>query len=123
MRIISSSGKSSRRRREICSGLHAVAQRRCCRCTRGPVCKMGKGSAHEHTGSAEDIRHSLRNGFNGLYRALPGDEFVLSPSSVDMDCLSPVGPTRLRRLSTSNGCQDHTVLPYATASVVRSEEQ
>ena len=27
-------------------------------------------NAHEHTGSAEAVRHSLRNGFNGLYRAL-----------------------------------------------------
>jgi hypothetical protein len=33
------------------------------RCTRGPVCKMKKQNAHEHTGSAEAIRHSLRNGF------------------------------------------------------------
>jgi hypothetical protein len=24
-----------------------------------------------------------RNGFNGLFRALPGDEFVLSPSPTD----------------------------------------
>src|SRR5437879_10748272 len=30
-------------------------------------------------------------------------------------CLNPVGSTRLRRLDTSNGCQDHTVLPYAAA--------
>jgi hypothetical protein len=56
--------------------------------------------------------------FYGLCLALPGDEFVLSPSSADMDCLSPVGPTRLRRLSISNGCQDHTVLPYALAPFV-----
>jgi hypothetical protein len=28
-------------------------------------------------------QHSLRNGFNRLFRALPGDEFVLSPSSAD----------------------------------------
>jgi len=41
------------------------------RCTRGLVCKM-EGNAHEHTGSAENIRHSLRNGFNGFLRALPG---------------------------------------------------
>ena len=33
-------------------------------------------NAHEHTGSAEAVRPSLRNGFNGLCRALPGDEFV-----------------------------------------------
>jgi hypothetical protein len=56
--------------------------------------------------------------FYGLCRALPGDEFVLSPSSANMDCLSPVGPTHLRRLDTSNGCQDHTVLPYALAPFV-----
>ena len=35
------------------------------------------------TGSAGINRHSPRNGFNGLLRALPGDEFVLSPSPVD----------------------------------------
>ena len=31
-------------------------------------------------------------------------------------CLSPVGPTHLRRLSISNGCQDHTTSPYAATS-------
>ena len=29
------------------------------------------------------------------------------------DCSDPVGSTHLRRLDTSNGCRDHTVLPYA----------
>ena len=29
----------------------------------------------------------------------------------------PVGRLRLRELDTSNGCQDHTVLPYATSAV------
>ena len=33
------------------------------RCTRGLVCKIVQRNAHEHTGSAEAIRHSLRNGF------------------------------------------------------------
>src|SRR3981189_3678846 len=32
--------------------------------------------------------------------------------------LSPVGPTCLRQLDTSNGCQDHTALPSATTSFV-----
>jgi hypothetical protein len=47
-----------------------------------PVCK---GSVHTvvTTGSPENTRHFLRNGFNGLCRALPGDEFVLSPSPAD----------------------------------------
>src|SRR3954452_10937850 len=31
MRMVSSPGKSIRRRREICPGLHALAHRRCCR--------------------------------------------------------------------------------------------
>ena len=34
------------------------------------------------------------------------------------DCLNPVGSTHLRQLDTSNGCQDHTVLPYAASPVV-----
>src|SRR5450755_4171905 len=37
-------------------------------------------NAHEHTGSAETLRPSLRNGFNGLLRALPGDRAFLPPS-------------------------------------------
>src|ERR1700704_2416164 len=52
--------------------------------------------------------------------------FVLSPATNSSchrhqrikGCLSPVGPTRLRKFNTSNGCQDHTALPSA-AIVVR----
>jgi hypothetical protein len=39
------------------------------RCTRGLVCKIVRRNAHEHTGSAEAIRHSLRNGLTA-YAAL-----------------------------------------------------
>jgi hypothetical protein len=42
------------------------------RCTRGLVCNVHKECAHEHTGLAESIRPSLRNGFTA-YSALPGD--------------------------------------------------
>src|SRR6266436_211181 len=42
--------------------------------------KPHERSHHRFTGLT---RPSLRNGFNGLFRALPGDEFVLSPSSAD----------------------------------------
>src|SRR3954468_3689864 len=31
-------------------------------------------------------------------------------------CLSPVGPTRLRWLDISHGCQNHTTSPYAAPS-------
>jgi hypothetical protein len=53
-----------------------------------PVCN---GSKHTvvTTVTPEITRHSLRNGFNGVFRALPGDEFVLSPSSADEGLSAP----------------------------------
>src|SRR3982074_2687909 len=39
------------------------------RCTRGLVCKIVRKGAHEHTGSAETLRHPPRNGFTA-YGAL-----------------------------------------------------
>src|SRR5437660_5211659 len=86
-----------------------------------PQPRVQNGSEHTSViteGPPDSPGIPARNGFNGLFRALPGDEFVLSPSSADMDRLSPVRPTRLRQLDTSNGCQDHTALPSASASFV-----
>jgi hypothetical protein len=55
--------------------------------------------------------------FYGLWRALPGDEFLLPPSPTDWRSTeSPVGPDDLHRLDTSNGCQNHTLLPSAASS-------
>jgi hypothetical protein len=48
--------------------------------TRGLVCEVGSAHELETTGSAEITRHSLRNGFNGFLRDLPGDRAFLSPS-------------------------------------------
>jgi hypothetical protein len=48
------------------------------RCTRGLVRKLCKRAAHEHTGSAEALRHSLRNGFTAYTR---------SPRSIGLSCL------------------------------------
>jgi hypothetical protein len=56
-----------------------------------PACKSRKhtGSHHGRTGTPGI---PARNGFNGLWRALPGDEFVLSPSSAnERFCEGPVG--------------------------------
>jgi hypothetical protein len=88
------------------------------RCTRGLVCKSVQRNAHEHTGSAEALRHPLRNGFTAYA--------VLSPatnSSCHRRCRLDGWSTRLdrisrRQLGTSNGCRDHTVLPYALAPFV-----
>jgi len=84
------------------------------RCTRGLVCKMHKEKRTRAYRFSGGIRHSLRNGFTAYAALSPATSSFLSPSSTDKDCLNPVGPTLLRRLSISNGCQDHTVLPYAT---------
>ena len=53
----------------------------------------------------------------GLLRALPGDEFLfVTVASGLRFVFSPVGPTRLRWLDISNGCQNHTTSPYAAPS-------
>jgi hypothetical protein len=58
-----------------------------------PACnKKARGRT---TGVAGIIRPSLRNGFNGVLRALPGDEFLLSPSPRGLNGFTrPVGPTK-----------------------------
>jgi hypothetical protein len=74
-----------------------------------------KKCAHEHTGSAEAIRHSLRNGFTA-YAALSPATNSSCHRHRRINGFARPGRTceNLRRLDTSNGCQDHTVLPYAT---------
>ena len=73
------------------------------RCTRGLACKIVQRKAHEHTGSAEAVRPSLRNGFNGFLRALPGDRAFLSPSLANESA----------NLTPASRRQDHTTSPSA----------
>src|ERR1700682_622627 len=61
------------------------------RCTRGLACKRQKENAHEHTGSAEALRHSLRNGFTA-YSAL------LCPQNLPECANGRVSPTARRLL-------------------------
>src|SRR5882757_9976922 len=70
--------------------------------------------AHEHTGSAETLRHPPRNGFTAYAVLSSATNSSCHRHRRIKGCLSPVGPTRLRRFDTSNGCRNHTVLPYAT---------
>ena len=92
------------------------------RCTRGLVCKMCEENAHEHTGTDGAIRHSLRNGFTAYAALSPVTSSFLSPSPRELEGSSAPGrvDTAFARLSTSNGRQDHTVLPYAASPVVRT---
>jgi hypothetical protein len=83
-----------------------VRGRRECRVHAAPAVSCAivrKKNAHEHTGSAEAIRHSLRNGFNGFLRALPGDRAFLPPSPALLSA----------NLTPASGCQDHTTSPSA----------
>src|SRR3981189_315674 len=67
-------------------------------------CALGSGRTHTSNNEyPESPGVPARNGFNGFLRALPGDRAVLAPSPGDMFCLSPVGPTRLRKLDASVG--------------------
>jgi hypothetical protein len=56
---------------------------------RSRVQNCAKKHAHEHTGPAEAIRLSLRNGFNAYFRALPGDRACLTPSPRGLRFCSP----------------------------------
>jgi hypothetical protein len=85
---------------------------------RSRVQKCAK-NAHEHTGSAEAIRHSLRNGFTAYAALSPATNSSCHRHRRINSFAEPGWACEnLRRLDTSNGCQDHTVLPYATASFV-----
>jgi hypothetical protein len=80
------------------------------RCTRGLVCKIVRKGAHEHTGSAEALRHSLRNGFTAY--------FVLSPAT-GLSChRRPQEASLPGNLTPASGRQDHTTSPSASAPFV-----
>jgi len=81
------------------------------------------GSAHEHTGSAEALRHSLRNGFTAYFVLFPATNSFCHRHQRIESCLSPVGPTRLRWLDISHGCQNHTTSPYAATSRQNADRQ
>ena len=90
------------------------------RCTRGLVCNVHEECAHEHTGAAESIRHSLRNGFTAYG--------VLSPENGSFASVAPWKLLPPGALTPAPRRQDHTLLPYAlsrrssvgTASVHRN---
>ena len=80
--------------------------------------KMCEKNAHEHTGSAEAIRPSLRNGFTAYAALSPAtNSFCHRHRRIEV-CRTRLGSKNLRRLDISNGCQDHAVLPYALAPFV-----
>jgi hypothetical protein len=63
--------------------VHAAPAVSCAKCTRK--------NAHEHTGSAEAIRHSLRNGSTAYGALSPEYRAFLPPSSREYGFVHPVG--------------------------------
>ena len=50
------------------------------RCTRDLVCEVHKGKYTRAYRSAENIRHSLRNGFTAYFALFPVSQALLPPS-------------------------------------------
>ena len=85
------------------------------RCTRGLVCNVHhKKCAHEHTGSAETLRPSLRNGFTAY--------IVLSPVTGFLATVASVMRSIIADLTPASGRQDHTTSPYAKAPFVHAHK-
>src|SRR5450756_2025335 len=70
--------------------------------------KCTKGNAHEHTGSAEAVRPSLRNGFTAYNALSPVTGFLATVAS-------RIFP---RDLMPAPGHQDHTPSPSAPGALV-----
>jgi len=70
-----------------------------------------KKHAHEHTGSAEASRPSLRNGFTAYFVLFPENGSFASVASTTLSHLEDLTPAPRR--------QNHTTSPYASAILVR----
>jgi hypothetical protein len=63
------------------------------RCTRGLVCEVVRESCTRAYRAAENIRHSLRNGFTAYDALTPGYRAFLPPSPHGNWNVGPVGPS------------------------------
>ena len=78
--------------------------------TRGLVCNADRECAHEHTGSAEASRPSLRNGFTAYFVLFPENGSFASVARTTLSHLADLTPAPRR--------QNHTTSPYASATLV-----
>ena len=89
--------------------------RRECRVRAAPAVSCARCTtkcAHEHTGSAETLRHSLRNGFTAY--------IVLSPENGSFASVGTQGCGPPGNLTPAPRRQDHTTSPYAPAPFVKA---
>jgi len=91
----------------------------CCECqihsTGAPAALRVKiiNTQVSHYGHAGSIRHSPRNGFNGLFHALPGDRAFCHRHQRDAKCI-------VADLTPASRRQDHMASPSATCALVWS---
>jgi hypothetical protein len=90
-----------------------IRGRRECRAPVAPAAlrakiKSTQASHHGHTG---DIRHSPRNGFNGLFHALPGDRACCHRHQRDAKSI-------VANLTPASRRQDHVASPSASCAFV-----
>jgi hypothetical protein len=88
------------------------------RCTRGLVRNGEWECAHEHTGSAEAPGIPCVMALRLMPRSPRRRIRLVTVIGGCSDRSTRSGLNCHHRLGTSNGCQDHTVLPYATTSFV-----
>ena len=93
------------------------------RCTRGLACKSAQKKAHT---SIQVQRRQSGIPCAMVLRLMPCSPRrrirLVTVIGGLAACPHPVGSTHLHQLDTSNGCQDHTVLPYAATSFVCMSE-
>src|SRR5262249_3105241 len=87
--------------------------------THGPLCDEMRTQCTEETQGSRDNPAFPAQWFDGLCRALLGDEFLfVTVASQISDAVRPVGLTASpRELGCSNDSRDHTVWPYASSAV------
>ena len=99
---------------EVCWKLFALDGQRAqgrpgARCTRGLVCNVHKECAHEHTGPAESIRPSLRNGFTAYN--------VLSPENGSFASVAPREAVASRCIDASTAASGPHVFAVRISAV------
>ena len=80
------------------------------RCTRGLVCNVHKEVRTRAYWSSGEHPAFPAQWLYGLYRALPGDEFLI-------DSVATGQLLTVRQLDACHGRQDHTPLPYASVAL------
>jgi hypothetical protein len=95
------------------------------RCTRGLVCKCTSKSAHEHTGSAETLRPSLRNGSTAYGALSPEYRAFMPPSPSGIRRIGPVGlsapPKDLTPTTEASG--PHAFAVHCSAGRLRAADR